>query len=48
VTSRVGSAVTTAGRVRRLCASRIQTLVLAGGGLRSRGQTDTYIRCRVR
>jgi hypothetical protein len=48
VVSRVGSTVTSAGRVRRLCASRIQTLVLAGRGLRSRGQTDTYIRCRGR
>lgn len=34
---------------RRLCASRVQTLVpAADGGLRSKGQTDTYIRCRVR
>ena len=33
---------------RRLCASRRQTLVLAGGALKSTGQTDTYIRCRVR
>ena len=33
---------------RRLCASRVQTLVLAGGRLRSKGQTDTYIRCRAR
>jgi hypothetical protein len=33
---------------RRLCASRVQTLVLAGGALKSRGQTDTYIRCRRR
>ena len=48
VTSRVGSTVTTAGRVRHLCAGRVQTLVLAGGALRSRGQTDTYIRCRAR
>jgi hypothetical protein len=48
VTSRVGSTVTRDGRVRRLCASRVQTLVLARGAVRSRGQTDTYIRCRAR
>ena len=48
VTARVGSAVTTGGKVRRLCASRVQTLVLANGVLRSRGQTDTYVRCRAR
>jgi uncharacterized protein (TIGR02246 family) len=48
VTSRVGSAVTSGGKVRRLCASRVQILVRANGGLRSRGQTDTYIRCRSR
>jgi len=47
VTSRVGSAVTSGGKVRRLCASRVQVLVQANGGLRSRGQTDTYIRCRA-
>lgn len=46
VVSRVGSTVTQDGRTRRLCASRVQTLVLAGGALRSRGQTDTYVRCR--
>ncbi|MBL8554721.1 MAG: hypothetical protein JNL41_10620 [Phenylobacterium sp.] len=33
---------------RRLCASRVQTLVSAGGALKSKGQTDTYIRCRGR
>lgn len=33
---------------RRMCASRVQTVVLAEGGLKSRGQTDTYIRCRAR
>jgi uncharacterized protein (TIGR02246 family) len=46
VTARVGSTVTNGGKSRRLCASRMQTLVLANGALRSRGQTDTYIRCR--
>lgn len=46
VTSRVGSAVTEKGRARRLCASRVQTLTLDGGRLRSTGQTDTYVNCR--
>jgi len=46
VTSRVGSAVAADGKVRRLCASRVQTLTLAAGRLRSAGQTDTYVRCR--
>lgn len=31
---------------RRICASRVQTLIATGQGLRSRGQTDTLIRCR--
>jgi hypothetical protein len=46
VTSRVGSAVTEKGRTRRLCASRVQTLTLDGGRMRSTGQTDTYVNCR--
>jgi len=46
VTSRVGSAVTSAGRTRRLCASRVQTLALANGRLRATGQVDTYVNCR--
>ena len=46
VTARVGSAVTSAGRTRRLCASRVQTLTLTAGRLRSTGQTDTYVNCR--
>lgn len=46
VTSRVGTAVTEKGRTRRLCASRVQTLTLDGGRLRSTGQTDTYVNCR--
>jgi len=46
VTSRVGSTVQDAGKVRRLCASRVQTLTLAAGRLRSAGQTDTYVKCR--
>jgi hypothetical protein len=31
---------------RRICASRAQTLIATPRGLRSRGQTDTLIRCR--
>jgi len=46
VTARVGSAVVTGGRSRRLCASRVLTLTLAGGRLRSTGQVDTYVNCR--
>lgn len=46
VTSRVGSAVTADGRTRRLCASRVQTLTLAGGRLLAARQVDTYVNCR--
>lgn len=46
ITSRVGSSVTTAGKARRLCASRVQTVTLASGTLRSTGQTDTFVKCR--
>ncbi len=46
VLARVGSTVATDGRVRRLCASRLQTLVLDGGRLRSSGKTDTFVKCR--
>lgn len=46
VTSRVGSVVTTDGRTRRLCASRVQMLTLAGGRLRASSQVDTYVNCR--
>jgi hypothetical protein len=46
VTARVGSAVVTDGRTRRLCASRVLTLSLASGRLRSTGQVDTYVNCR--
>lgn len=44
----VTSSVGVQNGARRLCASRVQTLELSGGRLRSRGQTDTYIRCRRR
>lgn len=46
VTARVGSTVTTAGKARRLCASRVLTVTIVGGAIRSRGQTDTFVRCR--
>ena len=46
VTARVGSAVVADGRTRRLCASRVFTLTLAGGRLRATGQVDTYVNCR--
>lgn len=38
--------ITTGGRARRVCADTEQTLVLVGGALRSKGQTDTVTRCR--
>ena len=44
--ARVDSNVVSEVGRRRLCASRAQTLTLAHGSLRSRGQTDTFIRCR--
>lgn len=47
VQSRVGSTVETAGKVRRLCASREQTLVLADGRLRASRQVDTFVKCRA-
>jgi hypothetical protein len=43
--ARVESSVASQVRARRLCAGRTQILVLGAGGLRSRGQTDTFIRC---
>lgn len=46
VTARVGSAVVADGRTRRLCASRVLTLTIAGGRLRATGQVDTYVNCR--
>jgi hypothetical protein len=45
VTSRVGSSVETAGKARRLCASRVQTLVMSGARLRATSQTDTFVKC---
>ena len=46
VTSAEDTRIATAGRARRLCAERVQTIVVTPGGLRSTGQTDTYVRCR--
>lgn len=46
VVSRIGSTVSSAGRVRRLCASRMQILVLRRGQVRASRQVDTYVRCR--
>ena len=45
----IGREVTTIqskGRTRRACADTEQTLVLVGGQIRSKGQTDTITRCR--
>ena len=45
VVSNETSTVEKAGRTRRLCATRTQTLDFSAGRLRSRGQTDTFIKC---
>ena len=42
------SDITKAGKVRRVCAHSVATLVLTPAGLRSTGQTDTIVRCRAR
>ena len=34
------------GRPRRVCAQRVMVVVGTRGGLRSKGQTDTVVRCR--
>jgi len=39
------SRIEAAGRVRLSCAESVQTLVLAGGRILSRGRTDTLYRC---
>lgn len=46
VHSRVVSRIQSAKGPRVTCAERRQELVLAGGQVRSRGQTDTFTRCR--
>ena len=38
--------VTGGARPRHECAERVQTLIATPAGLRSRGQTDTLVRCR--
>jgi hypothetical protein len=45
VVSRVVSQIQGPKGARRTCAERRQRLVLAAGGLRSEGQTDTFSRC---
>lgn len=45
VTIRVGSTLTSGAAIRRLCAARVQTLVLDTGRLRSSGRTDTFVKC---
>lgn len=45
IASNETSIVEKAGRTRRLCATRTQTLDFSGGRVRSRGQTDTFIKC---
>jgi hypothetical protein len=45
VVSRVVSRIQGAKGLRVTCAERRQDLVLTSGGLRSRGQTDTFSRC---
>lgn len=46
VASAVRTTIAEPGRTRTLCAERVQTLVLTVRGLKSTGQTDTYVRCR--
>lgn len=45
VLARVASTLQTAGKTRRLCAVRRQTLILLRGDLISNGKTDTYYPC---
>jgi uncharacterized protein (TIGR02246 family) len=46
VTSSVETTIAAAGRTRRSCAERTQTVVATPAGPRSRGQTDTVVFCR--
>lgn len=46
LTGREVTTIQRRGRTRRACADTEQTLVLVGGQLRSKGQTDTITRCR--
>jgi len=45
VVSRITTTLETGGKVRRLCASRGQAVILRDGRLVSRGQTDTFLKC---
>lgn len=45
VVTRKVSRISTGGRVRLSCADSVQTLVLGGGRILSRGRTDTLYRC---
>ena len=42
------SEIATGGAVRRVCALRIETLIVTPAGLKASGQTDTIVRCRAR
>ncbi|WP_312163785.1 DUF4440 domain-containing protein [Phenylobacterium sp.] len=46
LTGREVTTIQSQGRTRRACADTEQTLVLVGGEIRSKGQTDTITRCR--
>ncbi len=46
VTGREITTIQTGARTRKVCADTQQTLVLSGGEIRSKGQTDTVTRCR--
>jgi hypothetical protein len=46
VASRTVATVVSAGRSRRVCSERVESLVLTPQGLRSRGQSETIVRCR--
>ncbi|MBU1377448.1 MAG: hypothetical protein KKE02_15080 [Alphaproteobacteria bacterium] len=48
VVSNVSSTIESSGKVRRICASRGQALVLRGGRLLSNGHTDTIFKCANR
>jgi hypothetical protein len=46
ITAGEDTTLAAAGRTRRICAERVQTVVATPAGLRSKGQTDTVVRCR--
>jgi uncharacterized protein (TIGR02246 family) len=46
VTASVQTTIAAAGRTRRSCAERTQTIVATAAGPRSQGQTDTVVFCR--